>query len=111
MSIFNLYNDVQLYSGYAHSIADMNNDYKPDLILTTKSSNNEILFNILANNPDNNQYENISLYTVPNPSYIYGQSLFADFDSDGSFEHLLPACKDEKCTKSVIFIRKNAKVK
>jgi hypothetical protein len=44
---------------------------------------------------------------VPDASYTYGQSLFGDFDSDGSFEHLVPCCKDKKCKQSAIFVYKS----
>lgn len=109
---FNTQNE--LYTGYAHSIADINNDFVPDLIITTKSSDdsNKIQFQALIINPFSNQYETNDSYSysVPDSSYLYGQSLFADFDSDGTFEHLLPACKDSQCTRSVLFIRKDSKV-
>ena len=51
-------------------------------------------------------------YNAPDPDDVvfYGQSLFADLDSDGNMEHLLPACKDRDCFISVIFVYKDNKV-
>jgi hypothetical protein len=70
----------------------------------------------------------IENYSAPSGLTFYGQSLFADFgiyfstiwlfirkknefklnaDSDGQFEHLLPGCVDQKCEKSVIYMRKD----
>ncbi|XP_072528108.1 T-cell immunomodulatory protein-like [Salminus brasiliensis] len=35
-----------------------------------------------------------------------GQSAFVDFDGDGSQDHLLPVCMDEKCVRSAIYLAK-----
>jgi len=55
-------------------------------------------------------YKHFDSYDAPENIKVYGQSLFADFDSDGTMEHLLPACKNEDCTESAIFIYKDKKV-
>lgn len=98
----------QLYVGYAHSIADMNDDFISDLIVTTKTSSGSIRYQILTMDLTANQYKIIDQYSPPSDNFIYGQSLFADFDSDGSLEHLLPGCKDSNCDSSVIYVRKNS---
>lgn len=130
----------QIKVGYSHAIADMNNDYIADLIVTVKSPSEGIKYQVLEIDLVKNQYKLLEEYVTPNDSFIYGQSLFADFgqnayfsskffhfglsqfqsvyvfvlcfltDSDGSLEHLLPACKDEKCEKSAIFVRKDKQV-
>lgn len=58
----------------------MNNDYVSDLIVTTKNSDKNLLFQIFQIN--NNKYDYLlDNYTVPykDKGFIYGQSLFADF--------------------------------
>ena len=41
------------------------------------------------------------------PLAHYGQSHFADLDSDGRVEHLLPGCRDPECRQSVLFVHKD----
>lgn len=53
------------------------------------------------------EYEFQGKYNAPPNMKHYGQSLYADFDSDGSMEHLLPVCKDDECRESAIFVYKN----
>lgn len=100
----------QLKVGYSHAIADMNHDHVSDLIVTAKTANGGIKYQILEIDSTTNQYNLTQEYSTPNDAYLYGQSLFADFDSDGHIEHLLPGCKDVKCEKSAIFVRKNSQV-
>jgi hypothetical protein len=69
----------QLYVGYAHSIADMNDDFISDLIVTTKTSSGSIRYQILTMDLTANQYKIIDQYSPPSDNFIYGQSLFADF--------------------------------
>lgn len=99
----------QLAVGYAHAIADMNHDSAADLIVTVKVSGSAIKYQVLGIDLEKNQYKMLEEYATPSDSYLYGQSLFADFDSDGHIEHLLPACKDLTCDKSAIFVRKDSK--
>jgi hypothetical protein len=73
------YSDDSLYDGYAHSIADMNKDFIPDLILTTKVGKQLIQFKVLTIDYASNQYVLYENYVVPDDSFIYGQSLIADF--------------------------------
>lgn len=101
----------QLLNGYASAITDVNNDYKPDLVLTSKDTTTKsAMFEVWETVSDHTGLFSLSdEYSVPDTSFIYGQSIFADFDSDGSFEHLLPACKDVKCKNSTIFIYKDSR--
>lgn len=69
----------QLLNGYASSITDVNNDYKPDLVLTSDSSGTA-MFEIWETVSDQSGLFSLSgEYSVPDKSYIYGQSIFADF--------------------------------
>lgn len=105
----------ELYPGYASSLTDLNNDFTPDLVMTTKDGHDgSMVFEewVMDTNTANRDYEFYKSYGVPGGSdqmAHYGQSLFADFDSDGTMEHLLPACKDQECTDSVVFIYKDNK--
>ena len=94
--------------GHAHSIADVNGDFEPDLLLTTAASGEEteLSYETLSLNQESNQFEWLESYAPPPNLKVYGQSLFADFDSDGQIEHLLPACRDLACLQSAIFVRK-----
>ena len=131
---FNSYfKGAKLLPGYAHTVADMDNDFKQDLILVTKSpTSDKPHFEIWTIMTDRS-YNKVSEYDPPSEANVYGQSLFADFgkrnffvlfskiiklnvaifkDSDGEIEHLLPACLDTECKRSVIYVRKfNDKVK
>jgi integrin alpha FG-GAP repeat containing protein 1 len=98
----------KLAVGYAHSVVDMNNDMMPDLMLTADSGG-ALQFELWTKDRFDLQYSLESVYDSPikDSKVIYGQSLFADFDSDGKLEHLLPACRDSKCEESVIFMYKD----
>lgn len=69
----------KLFNGYASSITDVNNDYKPDLVLTSNNANTAV-FEVweTASNPTD-LFSLTDEYSVPDPSFIYGQSIFADF--------------------------------
>lgn len=69
----------QLAVGYAHAIADMNHDSAADLIVTVKSSGSAIKYQVLGIDLEKNQYKMLEEYATPSDSYLYGQSLFADF--------------------------------
>ncbi|MED6277292.1 hypothetical protein CHARACLAT_011861, partial [Characodon lateralis] len=38
----------------------------------------------------------------------FGQSSFVDFDGDGYQDHLLPACLDNDCQQSTIYLAKRS---
>ncbi len=68
--------DIKLFPGYAQTVADMNGDFKQDLILVTNRSN-KLHFELWTVESDNkftlqNEYD-------PPEAYNYGLSLFADF--------------------------------
>ncbi|XP_062997314.1 T-cell immunomodulatory protein [Elgaria multicarinata webbii] len=93
-----------MYRPHSHAFIDLNNDFTADLFLTTVDSG-QIQFEIWVN-----QDGNFSTPTFkkkkPEDVTVVGQSVFADFDGDGQTEHLLPACADTKCQKSIIYLSK-----
>jgi hypothetical protein len=71
--------DLDLFPGYAQTVADMNNDFKQDLILVTKDDkSNTLKFEIWTVESDF-VFTKLSEYYPPESVKIYGQSLFADF--------------------------------
>ncbi|XP_077165665.1 T-cell immunomodulatory protein [Paroedura picta] len=94
----------QMYEPHSHAFIDLNNDFTADLFLTKVASDN-IQFETWANQDGN--FSNVT-YTNQKPAGVktVGQSVFADFDGDGQTEHLLPACYDEACQRSVIYLSK-----
>jgi hypothetical protein len=76
----------QLYTGYSHSIADMNDDFTPDLILSTNVGNT-LNFEVWIIAPPN-RYSLWRSYPAPNASFIYGHSLFADFGKNQIYVRL-----------------------
>jgi hypothetical protein len=103
----------ELYVGYAHSITDLDDDFTPDLVYNAKSPASEkMIFEQwkIDTGSGAKVYKYFAEYDAPENIKFYGQSLFADFDSDGTMEHLLPACKNEDCSESAIYIYKDNKV-
>ncbi|XP_034973243.2 T-cell immunomodulatory protein [Zootoca vivipara] len=95
----------KLYTPHSHAFIDLNNDFTADLFLTTLAPSNEIQFEIWVNQ-DGNFSKATHMKSKPKDVKVVGQSVFADFDGDGQTEHLLPACADSACQKSVIYLSK-----
>ncbi|XP_061450561.1 T-cell immunomodulatory protein [Rhineura floridana] len=95
----------KMYTPHSHAFIDLTNDFTADLFLTTLPYSNEIQFEIRKNQEGN--FSSVT-YTKMKPKdvKVVGQSVFADFDGDGQTEHLLPACADSACQKSVIYLSK-----
>jgi hypothetical protein len=68
-----------LYNGFAHSIADVDNNLMQDLVLTVKSANDETPIYEVWSLHSSNDYSMIDSYNAPPGLAFYGQSLFADF--------------------------------
>lgn len=91
---------------HSHAFIDLNNDFTADLFLTTLSRvDSSIQFEIWENQ-DGNFSSSTYIKKKPEGVMMVGQSVFADFDGDGQTEVLLPACMDEDCHRSVIFLSK-----
>ena len=72
-------NNVKLMSGYAQTVADMNNDYQQDLILVTDTNNKNVPHFEIFTIGQNNYYSLLEKYAPPEEAVVFGQSLFADF--------------------------------
>ncbi|XP_003222974.2 T-cell immunomodulatory protein [Anolis carolinensis] len=100
----------KMYAPHSHAFIDLTNDFTADLFLTTVSNDKQIQFEIWENQNGNftkpTQKKPTYIKKKPEGAVIVGQSVFADFDGDGQTEHLLPACADAACQKSVIYLTK-----
>jgi len=86
---------------HSHAFIDLSSDMIPDLLLTTESG-----YEMWHN--ENGNY--IFKEYAENPSVaLIGQSVFFDFDLDGTMDHLVPVCYTSDCSNSSILIRKNKK--
>ncbi|KAM9301497.1 T-cell immunomodulatory protein [Gastrophryne carolinensis] len=91
---------------HSHAFIDLTGDFTADLFLTTLADNSDVQFETWANQGGN--FSSVtSITTKPKDVKVVGQSVFADFDGDGHQDHLLPACEDDKCLKSVIYLMRN----
>uniref|UniRef100_A0A6J0TAA7 T-cell immunomodulatory protein n=1 Tax=Pogona vitticeps TaxID=103695 RepID=A0A6J0TAA7_9SAUR len=95
----------KMYKPHSHAFIDLSNDFTADLFLTTLVNDNQIQFEVWENQ-DGNFSKATHVKEKPKDAVVVGQSVFADFDGDGQTEHLLPACADEACQKSVIYLSK-----
>ncbi|KAM4614394.1 T-cell immunomodulatory protein [Discoglossus pictus] len=96
----------QMVVPHSHAFIDLTGDFTADLFLTTLSDTKEIQFETWKN--EGGHFPNITSITPkPKGATIVGQSVFADFDGDGRQDHLLPTCEDDKCLKSVIYLKTN----
>uniref|UniRef100_A0A8C8SYB7 Integrin alpha FG-GAP repeat containing 1 n=1 Tax=Pelusios castaneus TaxID=367368 RepID=A0A8C8SYB7_9SAUR len=96
---------IKMYIPHSHAFIDLNSDLTADLFLTTLSKSQNIQFETWVNK-DGNFSKETEIKEKPEDMMIIGQSVFADFDGDGKTEHLLPACADETCQKSAIYLSK-----
>ncbi|XP_029464334.1 T-cell immunomodulatory protein [Rhinatrema bivittatum] len=90
---------------HSHAFIDLNRDYRADLFLTTELETKEIQFEIWENK-DGNFTKPKYINQKPDKVVVTGQTVFADFDGDGQQDLLLPACTDEHCQKSAIYLMK-----
>jgi hypothetical protein len=72
---------ADFYTGFAHSIVDINNDFNQDLVLTTRMAGEDrLMFQAYTIDQGTNVYTKFVEYEGPKVSgAIYGQSIFADF--------------------------------
>ncbi|XP_073461936.1 T-cell immunomodulatory protein isoform X2 [Aquarana catesbeiana] len=91
---------------HSHAFIDLTGDFTADLFLTTLVDNKDVQFETWENQGGN--FSGVtSLVTKPKDVKRVGQSVFADFDGDGQQDQLLPACEDDTCLKSVIYLMKH----
>lgn len=96
---------VNLRIPHSNAFIDLNEDFTADLFLTTKGP----MFETWISKDGNFTKADVMPSTPPVPNV--GQSSFVDFDGDGVQDHLLPACLDEACMHSAIYIAKTSEDK
>ncbi|KAM4596896.1 T-cell immunomodulatory protein [Fundulus diaphanus] len=92
---------VRMRIPHSNAFIDLNKDFTADLFLTTEDGRFETWLN---KDGAFTQGEVVSKPAVE----IIGQSSFVDFDGDGYQDHLLPACLDDGCQQSVIYLAKRS---
>ncbi|XP_043958679.1 T-cell immunomodulatory protein isoform X3 [Gambusia affinis] len=94
---------IKMRTPHSNAFIDLNKDFTADLFLTTEDGNFETWLN------KDGAFTKGEV--VSSPAKTIGQSSFVDFDGDGYQDHLLPACLDEACQQSVIYIAKRGSTK
>uniref|UniRef100_A0A3P8S2G3 Integrin alpha FG-GAP repeat containing 1 n=1 Tax=Amphiprion percula TaxID=161767 RepID=A0A3P8S2G3_AMPPE len=91
---------VSMRIPHSNAFIDLNKDFTADLFLTTEDSKFETWINKDGN------FTRAEVLLKPGAEAV-GHSSFVDFDGDGYQDHLLPACLDESCQHSAIFLAKS----
>uniref|UniRef100_A0A3Q1CNW2 Integrin alpha FG-GAP repeat containing 1 n=1 Tax=Amphiprion ocellaris TaxID=80972 RepID=A0A3Q1CNW2_AMPOC len=91
---------VSMRIPHSNTFIDLNKDFTADLFLTTEDSKFETWINKDGN------FTRAEVLLKPGAKAV-GHSSFVDFDGDGYQDHLLPACLDESCQHSAIFLAKS----
>ncbi|CAG0905250.1 unnamed protein product, partial [Darwinula stevensoni] len=88
----------------SHAFVDLNADTYPDLFVTS-GSDKEWQFE--EYHSVNGVFEHQTPYEPPSSLVHVGQSAFGDVGRNGTINHLLPACLDEHCRQSTVFLYYN----
>ncbi|XP_024151714.1 T-cell immunomodulatory protein [Oryzias melastigma] len=96
-----LSSSVKMRVPHSNAFIDLNRDFTADLFLTTEGATFETWINKDGN------FTKAGVMSKSDVK-IVGQSSFVDFDGDGYQDHLLPACLDESCQQSTIYLSKSA---
>ncbi|KAJ7985909.1 hypothetical protein DPEC_G00345360 [Dallia pectoralis] len=94
---------VSMRIPHSNAFIDLNNDFTADLFLTTQDGT-KLGFETWINKGGN--FTRTPSKSIPEKFKKVGQSSFVDFDGDGFQDHLLPACLDDLCQKSAIYLAK-----
>ncbi|XP_017281343.1 T-cell immunomodulatory protein [Kryptolebias marmoratus] len=94
-----LNSSVKMRIPHSNAFIDLNKDFTADLFLTTEENKFETWINKDGN------FTKAEVISAPDVKTV-GQSSFVDFDGDGYQDHLLPACLDEACQQSAIYLVK-----
>ncbi|KAI1890185.1 hypothetical protein AGOR_G00171080 [Albula goreensis] len=99
--------DVKLHTPHSNAFIDLNQDFTADLFLTTVPAEGPSKGPVFETwiNKDGNFTKTLPV-NPPENFKVVGQSAFIDFDGDGYQDQLLPACMDETCQKSAIYLYK-----
>jgi integrin alpha FG-GAP repeat containing protein 1 len=90
---------------HSHSFLDLNGDSLADLCLSTKDG-----YEVWIANGDNEHFkyeydQELSISYPTGDVRIYGQSVFLDFELNGSLTQIIPVCNDTECKNSIIWMR------
>ncbi len=77
----------KLFIGYANSLTDLDNDFRPDLLLNVQLATNKLGYEEWTMN-NHSEYQFSRDYSAPDNVAVYGQSLFADFGNSWPFQCL-----------------------
>ena len=98
-------NILPLSIPHSSAFLDVSGDYIPDMVLTSKNaSSNLIQYEVWINKGGVLTTNEEQIYSQPENAAVIGQSTFADIDSDGHADHILPVCFDKLCRKSEIHV-------
>ncbi|KAJ8940628.1 hypothetical protein NQ318_020685 [Aromia moschata] len=95
---------TELSQPHAHAFLDLNDDFMPDLFITTKEN-----FEIWTGNEKQGKF--VFSMTIPHPqnsnqqsAAIIGQSLFIDVELKGQMDLVTPVCFDQDCKNSALMV-------
>jgi integrin alpha FG-GAP repeat containing protein 1 len=87
---------------HSHAFLDLNDDSLPDLCLTTERGFEAWI----ADSAKDGDFHFEKLYDYPTgDNKKYGQAVYMDLELNGNLYQLLPACHDEHCKESKIWVR------
>lgn len=87
---------------HSHAVVDLNNDFLPDLYVTTERDI-EIWY-AWPNNKNRYEFNRTIQFKPDGSSNLYGQSLFLDLELDGNLNQLMPVCQDTECRNCTIWV-------
>ncbi|XP_047436052.1 T-cell immunomodulatory protein isoform X2 [Mugil cephalus] len=94
---------IDMRNPHSNAFVDLSKDFTADLFLTVNNNKFETWIN------KNGNFTKTEVMPAP-PAKIIGQSSFVDFDGDGYQDHLLPACLDDTCQHSAIYLFKSGSI-
>ncbi|KAK4876181.1 hypothetical protein RN001_012603 [Aquatica leii] len=89
---------AELMQPHAHAFLDLNEDFMPDLFLTTKED-----FEIWYGN-ETHQFSTSKKIKHPPKAEIIGQSIFIDVELQGRMDLVTPVCYDKYCKNSTLLV-------
>uniref|UniRef100_A0A3B3DW73 Integrin alpha FG-GAP repeat containing 1 n=1 Tax=Oryzias melastigma TaxID=30732 RepID=A0A3B3DW73_ORYME len=96
-----LSSSVKMRVPHSNAFIDLNRDF------TAGDSKKSFLSSLFLSNFQDGNFTKAGVMSKSDVK-IVGQSSFVDFDGDGYQDHLLPACLDESCQQSTIYLSKSA---
>ncbi|XP_018318815.1 T-cell immunomodulatory protein [Agrilus planipennis] len=95
------FNLSELSRPHAHAFLDLNNDFRADLFITSKTE-----FEIWYGEGKRKFAFN---HTIPHPKHakVIGQSLYIDVELKGQMKLVTPVCYDKECTDCALLVYLN----